>query len=722
MRGEQEGAPLSPASSPPYEERIEERSLTLRERRCVREVHDAYADFWHALQFRRGWAKPPFSLEDVDDLLWKAADYCVRIRSHLDEANDGTIKMRVVDGSAREWLWTVNYDPRKEPVRFIRGLVHATFMDSRGYVEGLSEEEVDDYMDDINKYFSRLRKGSEDYDWVAHLRELYHQIGYAMATLKRPTDHEQAAGAAERARQLAAQLEEIRNKLVSELGADEPHSWHDPAVLGPHDVTGERHAMDVEPSAPPAKPAEGNKRGPAMQAPTSTVEEVAAEEEHEHAAPASGPGPRHEGKRKHRRRRVHREAAAAAEAEGGSAEAAAADETRAPEPAAQEEADDSAELEIKKVVDDVGDFEQNVMELLVSSNTLDASDLSADPDHGLARVEELQHKCEMYTEKLLQDLMKLDAINTTPETRPLRKEQVQHVQTLIDNVDHIRARLKALRSDLKQATQPSPAPSGAAEAPAPGAEAAAPAGEAAQRMAAGAASDESDLERHEHRIAAAMGDEGLLDAARRVSEAAADQSKAAGGDEEQARRTKLLSRKIPASDVDALAELLRPQWKQLRLDPNIRVAEQARAYELSAYLPGMRREDIDVGLSASDSVLTVAGYREPSRDELQAMIEHLPLPIALKAPVAGLTRMGAGRFGRFKTQYRVPPDADVAGISAAYERGVLRVTIPKVRRERPREPPEDFPELGTERELPGWMRAGPSRRGLSFFDDKDLWW
>lgn len=59
----------------------------------------------------------------------------------------------MIDGSGREYLWTVceNPDILENPLNFVVGLVHATFQDGVGYVEGLSKDKVDNY---INRFMA----------------------------------------------------------------------------------------------------------------------------------------------------------------------------------------------------------------------------------------------------------------------------------------------------------------------------------------------------------------------------------------------------------------------------------------------------------------------------------------------------------------------------------------------------------------------------------------
>jgi len=113
-------------------------------------VH-SYADFFAHISFRKGWAKPSFEYYDVFHLFVRAAYVVVRIRLHLDSMTSG-IKIRQLDGSARDWMWTVTENPASDAMKeeqFIRNLIHKTLCDAKGYVEGLSAEIVDKYIDEL---------------------------------------------------------------------------------------------------------------------------------------------------------------------------------------------------------------------------------------------------------------------------------------------------------------------------------------------------------------------------------------------------------------------------------------------------------------------------------------------------------------------------------------------------------------------------------------------
>jgi len=71
-----------------------------------------------------------------------------------------------LEGNAREYLWTMTRHVKHDPQKFIRELVHATFKDANGYVEGLNAQKLDLL---IEKY--TVKKVS-----IEHLRNQWRDI------------------------------------------------------------------------------------------------------------------------------------------------------------------------------------------------------------------------------------------------------------------------------------------------------------------------------------------------------------------------------------------------------------------------------------------------------------------------------------------------------------------------------------------------------------------
>lgn len=94
------------------------------------------------------------------------------------------------------------------------------------------------------------------------------------------------------------------------------------------------------------------------------------------------------------------------------------------------------------------------------------------------------------------------------------------------------------------------------------------------------------------------------------------------------------------------------------LAPASEASEANGSYRISMELPGVAEEDIH--LTVEGGVATVRGEKRTSRQE------------------KGETWYFSERqFGSFSRSFRLPADADEAGVKAALKDGVLTVTVPK---------------------------------------------
>ena len=90
--------------------------------------------------------------------------------------------------------------------------------------------------------------------------------------------------------------------------------------------------------------------------------------------------------------------------------------------------------------------------------------------------------------------------------------------------------------------------------------------------------------------------------------------------------------------------------------PAVDVLETEDSYLLFAELPGVRREDIQ--LQARDRRLEISGRRQPLGENRNFL------------------RMERS-YGPFRRTFELGAAAEMDGISAAFEQGILRVLIPK---------------------------------------------
>eukprot|EP00742_Colponemidia_sp_Colp-10_P003032 GILJ01003234.1.p1 GENE.GILJ01003234.1~~GILJ01003234.1.p1 ORF type:complete len:442 (-),score=66.12 GILJ01003234.1:260-1432(-) len=113
-------------------------------------------------------------------------------------------------------------------------------------------------------------------------------------------------------------------------------------------------------------------------------------------------------------------------------------------------------------------------------------------------------------------------------------------------------------------------------------------------------------------------------------------------------------REIPVKPVTADTNTL-PRW-----EPRWSSHESRGAYHVDMELPGMKRSDITVLLE--EDGLRVSGVRVPNDQDIFSSLMH-----------------AKPAYGRFDKVFQLPQDVDSDNISAHYEHGILRITMPKVK-------------------------------------------
>ena len=97
---------------------------------------------------------------------------------------------------------------------------------------------------------------------------------------------------------------------------------------------------------------------------------------------------------------------------------------------------------------------------------------------------------------------------------------------------------------------------------------------------------------------------------------------------------------------------------RLALTPRVDFAETEAGYELTADLPGLDDDSVDV--SVADDVLTIQGERS-CEQEVDGRNVHL-------------SERG---FGSFKRSFSLPENVDQNDITAKFKNGVLEIHLPK---------------------------------------------
>jgi len=92
--------------------------------------------------------------------------------------------------------------------------------------------------------------------------------------------------------------------------------------------------------------------------------------------------------------------------------------------------------------------------------------------------------------------------------------------------------------------------------------------------------------------------------------------------------------------------------------PAVDVVEKDDAYVVSAELPGLDEKNIEVEVSSD--VLTIKGEKREEKEEKGKN-----------------TYVSERRYGSFQRSFGLPDSVDRSKIAASFEKGVLKVTLPK---------------------------------------------
>ena len=113
----------------------------------------------------------------------------------------------------------------------------------------------------------------------------------------------------------------------------------------------------------------------------------------------------------------------------------------------------------------------------------------------------------------------------------------------------------------------------------------------------------------------------------------------------------------------SLMDLADPMFNELRPSFSVDVRKTEDGWQLTADLPGVKQEDIDISLE--NDLLTVSatfGSEEKTAENGYTRVER--------------------RSGRFSRSFTVE-DVDQDSISASYTDGVLTLTLPRIKEQKP---------------------------------------
>jgi len=100
--------------------------------------------------------------------------------------------------------------------------------------------------------------------------------------------------------------------------------------------------------------------------------------------------------------------------------------------------------------------------------------------------------------------------------------------------------------------------------------------------------------------------------------------------------------------------------------PPVDVFEDANGIRILAEVPGVRPEDVKI--SVENDVLTIQGAKRETAEEKTEQVHRYERA-----------------YGVFERTFTLPNTVDAANIKATYEHGVLRITLPKAEKARPRQ-------------------------------------
>jgi HSP20 family protein len=94
--------------------------------------------------------------------------------------------------------------------------------------------------------------------------------------------------------------------------------------------------------------------------------------------------------------------------------------------------------------------------------------------------------------------------------------------------------------------------------------------------------------------------------------------------------------------------------------PAVDINETDTSYEIRTELPSLDENDIE--LTLSDSALTLKGEKKYEHDEKKSEVH-----------------VSERSYGSFRRSFSLPQEADSENIAAAFDNGVLTVTVPKTK-------------------------------------------
>jgi HSP20 family molecular chaperone IbpA len=106
-------------------------------------------------------------------------------------------------------------------------------------------------------------------------------------------------------------------------------------------------------------------------------------------------------------------------------------------------------------------------------------------------------------------------------------------------------------------------------------------------------------------------------------------------------------------------------WLTRTSTPKVDVVENKESYELTAELPGFKKDDVTVQIQDGVLQLTANAETKETKDEVQWLLRER-------------------RTQTFQRSFRLPRDVDGEAISAEFRDGLLVLTLPKKEESKPK--------------------------------------
>lgn len=92
--------------------------------------------------------------------------------------------------------------------------------------------------------------------------------------------------------------------------------------------------------------------------------------------------------------------------------------------------------------------------------------------------------------------------------------------------------------------------------------------------------------------------------------------------------------------------------------PKVDISETEKAYEIQLAIPGVNKEDFKIDLN--ENRLTISGERKFAKERKEHDLHVVET-----------------QYGNFSRTFSLPENVDAGKISAAYNNGILEITVPK---------------------------------------------